>query len=182
MNDCSVRLISGKVLHLNHPDPAVFDLRTIAVPLSRICRFGGHSGHWYSVAEHCVHCVSVAKHYGWHQYLREVLMHDAAEAIIGDLVRPVKEMVSDHEVLELRIHKAIRTRFGLSDNIECRGVVRAVDNAVLRAELEHFWPLEQWDGVQSNLNGAVVFTPEGWDVEDARLEFVELAAALQLRE
>lgn len=69
-----------------HPDPNLIRIEDIAHALGNICRYGGHADHFYSVAQHSV---LMARHVPDH--LRAAaLLHDAAEAYVGDMVRPLK--------------------------------------------------------------------------------------------
>lgn len=72
-------------------------IEDIAHALSLTCRFGGHSLGFYSVAEHCLLVEQMLRgKSGWtngsadRKGLRSALLHDAAEAYLGDMVRPVK--------------------------------------------------------------------------------------------
>ena len=63
-------------------------LEDIAFALSNLCRFGGHV-RFYSVAEHCVRVCRAAPP----ELQRAALLHDAAEAYIGDIIRPLKRSI-----------------------------------------------------------------------------------------
>jgi 5'-deoxynucleotidase YfbR-like HD superfamily hydrolase len=81
---------SGKRVDLRNPDPASIDIEDIAVALSRIPRFNGHTRHFYSYSV-AQHSVIVADMLDWDRETRlRGLLHDAHEAYIGDIVTPVK--------------------------------------------------------------------------------------------
>ena len=95
--------------------PHLRDIRIsdIAAHLSRLCRFNGalrDDVEIYSVAQHCV---LVSQHVP-PQYAFEGLMHDAAEAYLGDRVKPLKLMMPGYDEFEDRIDRVIRAKFGLS--------------------------------------------------------------------
>lgn len=107
------------------------DLRDIAHALSLTNRYGGHSREPYSVAAHCVYVSRevdpfLAKH---------GLMHDAAEAYVGDLIKCVKRLCPQFETVEHRFAEVIAERFGLRvlTDAERRELKRA-DVAALLAE------------------------------------------------
>lgn len=92
-------------------DPRPQDVRPadIAHALSLICRYGGHVDRFYSVAEHCVllsHAVA-PKHALW------ALLHDSAEAYVGDMVRPLKHQLPVYCDVEDRVLAAVAERFRL---------------------------------------------------------------------
>jgi len=61
----------------------------IAHALANKCRFNGHTSSFYSVAEHSVHVATVVKR-EWPENAKAALLHDAAEAYTGDIIRPIK--------------------------------------------------------------------------------------------
>lgn len=175
-----IRLLNGQYFSLLNPDPAMIDLHCIALPLSRICRYGGQTHDHYSVAEHSVHCVALARLVGAERFEREIFMHDATEAFIGDMVRPLKQIVPGYEYIEERIARAIRDRFGLCDLLQCRGWIRAIDSSMLRAEKQHLYPedTEEWSGMGSLDVSSIRL--ECWEPARAYGEFTEMANRLRI--
>jgi len=81
-----------------------------------------------SVAEHCVHICRAAPL----GLKREALMHDASEAYLVDMPRPIKAMLPQYTVLEKGIERAIANKFGL--RYPWPPEIKALDNAILLAE------------------------------------------------
>jgi hypothetical protein len=110
------------------PRPEDVALEDIAHALAHLCRFGGHCSRFYSVAEHSVLVSLVVPH----EHALAALMHDATEAYLVDVPRPVKRHLSNYKELEALAWSAIAARFGLAaEPPEC---VHDADNAVLLAE------------------------------------------------
>lgn len=120
-------------------------IERIAHPLSMLCRFGGHTPKFYSVAEHSVLCSSIAKK----GYKLAVLLHDAAEAFIGDIIKPLKDMVTrEIAPLEKDIMDVIGFRFDIDfDREDVQAEIKRCDMEVLALEKATFWPDDQiiWD-------------------------------------
>jgi 5'-deoxynucleotidase YfbR-like HD superfamily hydrolase len=104
-----IRTASGGDFPLLDPDQAVIDVADIAHALAMICRFGGHCQRFYSVAEHSVH----VSHLVPPQHALWGLLHDAAEAYLGDVPTPLKEVMPDFRVHEGRLMAAIARKFSL---------------------------------------------------------------------
>jgi uncharacterized protein len=110
------------------------NIRDIAHALANTCRFGGHAKHFYSVAEHC-YLISLTVPL---DCALEALLHDAAEAYVGDMVRPIKyqpEMV-EFRVAERRIEDLIIERFGLSAEDDVWAHVKDADDRILLDETQ----------------------------------------------
>jgi hypothetical protein len=85
-NDGVFNSISGKQIDLIEPTPEMICINDIAHALSMICRFGGHSKYFYPVAVHSVLVCALAPD----ELKREALLHDATEAYVGDVIKPLK--------------------------------------------------------------------------------------------
>lgn len=110
------------------PRPEDFDIEEIAEALSKACRFAGHCRGFYSVAEHSVlvsRCVP-------EEMALTALLHDATEAYLVDIPRPLKAYLSGYAEIERTLWEAIAQRFGCP--VEMPPEVKAADIAVLLAE------------------------------------------------
>lgn len=82
-------------------------IEDIAHHLSNKCRFGGAVKSFYSVAQHSVYVSGLAK-----EHPLAGLLHDAAEAYIPDIVRPLQRYVNGLRKIEANLHRAIAEKFG----------------------------------------------------------------------
>ncbi len=131
----TIRLQSGIYFDLLDPNPEHILIEDIAAALSKICRFGGHVSQFYSVAEHSWHCADQARVDGRSvDYQRAALLHDAAEAYIGDVVNPLKMLLPEYREIEQRIERVIQARFALSRDVAVWEAVKEIDRAMLIAE------------------------------------------------
>jgi hypothetical protein len=104
------------------------DIEDIAHGLAHICRFGGHCRHFYSVAQH-----SVLVSRNVPLQLRMLgLLHDATEAYIGDMVRPLKLQMPEFNEIEEKLWAVIARRFDLPAILPPE--IKTADNAALMAE------------------------------------------------
>lgn len=116
---------SGRRFFPLDPRPTEVDFRDIGHALSLICRYGGHVRRFYSVAEHST---LLAEHFlmrGDFTWARYALLHDAPEAYIGDMVRPLKTGMTLFKTAERAVERAIFRRAGLGDG----PIPREVDDA-----------------------------------------------------
>lgn len=128
-----IQVHSGLLVPVLEPRPEHITIVDIAHALSNLCRFNGHVREFYSVAQHSVLVSNVvpAEEALWG------LLHDAAEAYIGDVTRPLKlwlEHVAPGAVsgIERRLQQVIATRFGLSGCMPAS--VKHADSVLLATE------------------------------------------------
>lgn len=110
------------------PHPDIVDIRDIAHALTRLCRFNGHINRFYSVA---LHSILVSEMVPEEDALWG-LLHDATEAYVGDMVRPLKWYFGEFEMLENGIMNVIGDKFGLPH--EMPQSVKEADYQILHRE------------------------------------------------
>lgn len=115
----NIETIVGRIINVVEPKPDDFDLIDIATSLSRLCRFNGHTRLAYSVAEHSVMVAQLMERLfedtpNQFEAFRWGLLHDAPEAYIGDIPRPVKRQFEGVKELEAGLMKAIAECYGLT--------------------------------------------------------------------
>lgn len=181
-NGNSIPTVSGRWMDLVSPRPEDVDSLDIAAGLSKLCRYGGQCAFFYSVAEHSVKALRLAQRDGVNMACqRAVLLHDAPEAYIGDVVKPLKNLLTDYRHVEYRIGVAVQQHFGICFDDHHREIKR-YDRMMLRSEVEKFYPsqlseFESLTGVES-CDVAI----EGWEPAYAAREFAKCCFELGLIE
>ena len=129
---------TGRWFNVLDPKPTDIDIRDIAHALSLQCRFTGHTREFYSVAQHSVlvasNCPLEDGLYG--------LLHDASEAYLSDIARPIKRhpnFKKFYEDAEKKLQDAIYMHFELDPDIVPLSVHEA-DNVLLRTEARDLMP------------------------------------------
>ncbi|MEG6586276.1 hypothetical protein [Dendrosporobacter sp. 1207_IL3150] len=114
-------------------------IEDIAHALSQMCRANGHFKTFYSVAQHSINCANEAKTRGLSNRLQlACLLHDASEAYISDVTRPVKCYLEEYRKIEHKLQQVIFSRFGIGDlTHEEISIVDEIDNVLLYFEFEH---------------------------------------------
>jgi hypothetical protein len=108
-----IEMVNGERIILLDPKPAVIHPEVLAHSLANLCRWTGHPKRFFSVAQHCIIVSKIVPP----EFAMQGLLHDASEAFIGDINRPLK-LVFEHFApgvlhdIEENIHKAIAKRFG----------------------------------------------------------------------
>ena len=99
----TLETVSGKLLDPSNIDPDDIEITDIAWSLSRISRFAGHTitAIPYNVSQHCVFVADmIIKETGNYKAAMLGLLHDAAEAYIGDIPSPIKKIPEMKAVIE----------------------------------------------------------------------------------
>jgi len=133
-NPNAILIHSGILFDVFNPREEDIKIIDIAHALSNLCRYGGHSPKFYSVAQHSVLCSLQA---GTPQEQMECLMHDASEAYLIDLPRPIKRNIPQYVQIEDALLKVICEHFKLTFPLSER--VHEVDNFILHFEYERFY-------------------------------------------
>lgn len=117
-------------------------IEDIAHALSLTCRGGGQIRYFFSVAQHSVNCArEAAARGGTAREKLACLLHDASEAYVSDIIRPVKPYLSNYYEIETRIMAVIREAFGLGTLTEAEERFwKTIDDAMLSHELKTMLP------------------------------------------
>jgi len=130
------RMLSGRRLDLLDPSALDIEIGDIAHGLARVARWNGQTegAHIFSVAQHSLLVEAIAR-----QRTRldrsgrlAVLLHDAPEYVIGDMISPFKAVIGDaYKSSEARLLAAVHVRFGLAPALpsELVDVIKTCDRA-----------------------------------------------------
>jgi len=133
--DC-LRTFTGKLVDPFHIEPGDIDIADIAHSLAMQARANGHFPIFYSVAQHSLNCALEAqkRELSWRVMLA-CLLHDASEAYIADIPRPVKSRLNGFAEIEEMVSQKICEAFGLADlTAKEKRFVRQIDDAMLYHE------------------------------------------------
>lgn len=119
----------------------------IAHALSLMTRANGHYPEFYSVAQHSLDCAMLAKAEGRSaREVRACLLHDASEAYLSDITRPVKANLPEYHRIEHVLQEAIYNKYipgGLTK--EEQQTVKRIDDTCLYYEFDHFMGRKLFD-------------------------------------
>lgn len=136
---------SGRAIYPLGANEDEITIDDIAHALSNQCRFTGHTSEFYSVAEHCVHVSELCDE----PYMLWGLLHDATEAYLVDLARPIKHdpTMFAYREAEDRLMTVICHKFGLTpgepENVKyVDKLILSIEARDLMAPLRPGW--ERW--------------------------------------
>jgi hypothetical protein len=119
-------------------EPIADDIRIedIAHALSMMTRANGHFATFYSVAQHSLNCYKEAKSRNYTERVQlGCLLHDASEAYLSDITRPVKRNLPAYFAYEDKLQGMIFEKFGLGDLTEDeKRKIKSIDDALLYYE------------------------------------------------
>lgn len=164
----------GKPVNPFHIRKEDVDIRTIAHSLSLICRYNGHCRAFFSVAEHCIRVAEVVAP----EYKLAALLHDAAEAYWGDVIRPLKYNLPVIQEAEEKALKVVMSKFGVDFSGDVREAVRQADNIVGATEgRDLMYHVENWGKLPEPLEDKIVPVPS-IHAEAAFLDHFEIYRSL----
>ncbi len=107
--DSWIQTYTGRAFDVFDPRPEFIEIVDIAHSLSQQCRFTGHTKCFYSVAQHSIHVSRMVPE----EFLLWALLHDASEAYLVDVPRPLKKELTNYREIEDKVMQAVAERFGL---------------------------------------------------------------------
>lgn len=162
---------SGRRFYPMDPQPDEILVEDIAHALSLLCRYGGHVERFYSVAEHCVLMSEAVMP----SNALAALLHDATEAYVCDVPRPLKRYLPEYRAIEDKVWLAVAGRFGLDRDLDAE--VNEADNRILLTERNELMPRAgRWgqDDDYTPLPVKVV----GWSPAEAERRYLDRLALL----
>ena len=152
---------TGKKFHYLAPKEDEVDIVDIAHALSLTCRFGGHCKEFYSVAEHSILVAEQVRP----ELRLSALLHDAHEAYLHDVPRPIKQDIAGYKEIADRIQTVIQGKFGISSSLE----IEQADNVLLATEAQEIMPnMTDWAELPTPLESGVYL----WASDDAEESFL----------
>lgn len=172
-----LQTFSGRVFFPIDPRPDEVNIDDIAHALSMLCRYSGHCLKFYSVAEHSVHVAQwlFDNGYAWETILAG-LLHDATEAYVADVPRPLKQSLPTYKDAESRVWGAIAARYGLGPELPAE--VHEADNRILADEIQQNMKPMEW---HNNHDDPLGVTLEFWPPAVAEHEFIKFFRFLERR-
>jgi hypothetical protein len=162
-----IQTYSGRRFNPTKPNPDAVVIQDIAHALSMQCRFTGHTKKFYSVAQHSVYVSHICNE----EDALWGLLHDASEAYLVDVPRPLKRSGKFQAYLdfEAQMQEAICKRFGLS--IQEPPSVKKADTKLLATEARDLMSPLHPDWV--NRATPLPFTIDAWEPHKAKDMFMQ---------
>ena len=130
---------TGKKFYPFNPHPDQVDIRDIAHGLSLLCRFAGQCPFFYNVASHSILVASIVQD---PRVKLEALLHDASEAYLADIPRPLKVGLTEYSTIEMSVEAVIAEKFNLS--VPLPKSIKDADNVLVRHEVLGFFGSERY--------------------------------------
>jgi uncharacterized protein len=180
------RMLSGRRLDLLNPSPFDIEIEDIAHGLARVARWNGQTqgAHIFSVAQHSVMVEEIAQ--CLHGTLTKearlmILLHDAPEYVIGDVISPFKAVVGEiYQEVEARLMHAVHLRFGLPAQASApvKKIMKQADRLAAFCEAIQLAGFERAEALQ--FFGPYIALPEHlehtltpWTAEEAKHAFLD---------
>ena len=169
-----ITTVTGIHFYPLNPNPQDIDIEDIAHALSLICRANGHFRHFYSVAQHCIACAEEAIERGYSpEVILGCLLHDASEAYLCDVTRPVKKHIPQYLQAEEKLQEVIWKRFiGRELTDAEKKLIFEIDDDVLSMEFHLLMP-EDLNEDYRKLQGS--YTCEYQDPQEVKSRFIQMA-------
>ena len=184
------RMLSGRRLDLLDPAPRDIEIADIAHGLARVARWNGQTRgpHVFSVAQHSLLVEAVGRHVApacTDPEGLELLLHDAPEYVVGDIISPLKAAIGDaYRGVELRLLTAVRRRFDLPAPAPAlTRLVKRADRIAAHVEAVRLAGFSQHEaelyfGRAAGLPESVLALAEPWPTAEAQARFLERVHAL----
>ncbi|MDO4621178.1 MAG: HD domain-containing protein [Lachnospiraceae bacterium] len=107
-----ITTVTGKHFDPVNVVPEDIDLQDIFHALSLLCRANGHVKYFFTVAQHSINCSLEAQARGYSKRVQlACLLHDAAEAYLSDITRPMKAGMKEYQKTEENLLRHIWDKY-----------------------------------------------------------------------
>lgn len=172
-----IQTYSGRYIDLLNPKCSDIDIQDIAHHLSMICRFNGACSRFYSVAEHSYHVTSLAPV----NLQQAALLHDAAEAYLGDLTGPLKKLLPEFKRIEENLQRVIFGRFGIDLTADDKRQIKRLDLKMLGVERMSLMPRDGSSWVSLETISIPKFSITPATQEEAKKMFLNAVEIIGIR-
>lgn len=134
---------SGKRINIANIMADDIRLSDIAHHLTKICRYGGalELNQHYSVAQHSLALAWYAEQNGYSlDVQRALLMHDATEAYLGDIVSGLKKLLPDYKDIESKVYSLIMNKYNIKISEAIDNIIKELDTRIVLDEVLCFIP------------------------------------------
>lgn len=179
MDDCLITY-TGVSFNTFEPEEDKIAIEDIAHALSMMTRANGHFPEFFSVAQHSIQCCreAIARNYV-PQVVMACLLHDASEAYLADITRPVKKNMTMYLQIEEQLQDMIYEKFlGYVPRGEEEELVSNIDDASLYYEFMHFMNRKIYAEEPVMMSEPVYAVRP---MEDVEREFLELFREIESR-
>lgn len=157
---------SGTEVYLPRPTTDMISIDDIARALSNIARWNGQTRQPFTVAQHSVMVCWMAPN----ELKKAALMHDAAEAYLGDVSRPLKELVPGYKLLEEKFQQVIALKYGYpTRDVDA---IKEFDKAMQKVEWEYLYEHNPISLLEMYINQKQLGLPEVWNHHQAQVMFL----------
>ncbi len=155
----------GIIMDPLNPKPEDLKIEDIAHALSMIARANGHFPIRHSVAQHCLECSEEARLRGLSIRLQLFcLLHDGAEAYLGDFVSPVKHLMQEYTRAEDQLLDMVYEKFaGDCPNPEEAAIVKEIDRTLLYYEFQELMGQPVGDLPEQPMQSEPRFVERDWN-------------------
>jgi uncharacterized protein len=169
-----IQTFTGKKFYPFAPKVEDVCIEDIAHALSMLCRFGGHVNEFYSVADHSIRVALECNP----EYRLLGLLHDASEAYLVDVPRPIKEQMHLYREVEKAVQMVICERFNLP--LVWPDLIHEIDKRMLLTEARQLGHGNTWSEYLTKAKPFDRFDPVRSQSE-AKREFLQLFTQFSTR-
>ena len=180
----SIKTYTGVMYEPLNPNLELIDILDIAHALSMLCRGNGHFSSFYSVGQHCINCMKEAAARGYSERVQlACLLHDASEAYLSDVTRPVKQELPKYLEIEKPLQDAIWLKYlGNPLSREEYAQVFEIDDVMLYHEFLSLMDTRLWDSEPRIYSAPQFAFMEFADCRELYLHFFSKLATFSLEE